>query len=359
MSDEIIRKLATIQKVVSISPIEGADRLEMARVLGWQLVVKKGEFSVGDLGVYFEVDSVIPDNVLIYAGLWDEEKGKGKLAGSKGNRLKTIKLRGQISQGLLLPLSDFTVEDVEEGKDLTEELGVEKYEPPIPVQLQGVMKGNFPSFLIRTDAHRLQNYPSLIQEMYGRECYITIKIDGTSCTFYNRFNRESPYNTWGTSHNDFGVCSRNVDLKESEGNLYWQMSHKYDMVNILKDHNLAVQGEVYGPSIQKNRMGAKDIGLKVFDVFDIHSYKYFNFNDLLYFCNTYNLPMVDVIYTGEFKWDNVYDLIDFASKQLYVENGDIAEGIIIRPTEESYSEVLSGRLSFKVISPEYLARYGN
>lgn len=347
--EETTRKLASVQRVLDLSPIENADKIEVAHILGWKVVVKKGEFKVGDLAVYFEVDSLIPEEILKKFNLWDNERDKGKLAGSKGNRLKTVRLRGQISQGLLIPLSivnDFT--QITEGIDVTEKLGVKKYNPPIPVQLQGIMEGQFPSFLKRTDSKRVQSNPGLIEEMRDRDCYITIKIEGTSGTFYNRIV---------DVNNEFGVCSRNIDLKETDTNTYWKIARQYELKDLLKDQELCIQGEIYGNGIEGNVLGESDHKLAVFDIFDIKDYKYFNYKDLVYFCRSNKLPMVEVIYEGKFIWNSIDELLELADQQKYP-NGEFAEGIVIRPQIESYSNVLGGRLAFKVISPSYLLKHG-
>lgn len=146
-----MRKLASIQRIKALEPIEGADAIERATVLGWQLVVKKDEFRVGELCIYCEIDSILP------------EKPEFEFLKSRGMRIRTIRLRGQISQGICFPLSFLPAETlIEEDSDVTEILGVTKYEPPIPASLAGVMKGAFPSFIPKTDETRVQ----VLQNMY-------------------------------------------------------------------------------------------------------------------------------------------------------------------------------------------------
>jgi len=349
MEDEVVRNLASIQKVSVLEKIDGADNIECATVLGWKVVVKKGEFKVGDFCVYFEVDSILPKKS------WSEflvDKNRP----DKPIRLKTIRLRGCLSQGLAIPLSALgddlpDDDDIDEGNDFTELLGVTKYEPYVSPELQGQVRGNFPSFLRKTDSHRLQAYPRLIEEMQGIDCYITLKVDGTSSTFYNRYEENNGYN-------DFGVCSRNMDLKDSDTNTYWNMARQYDLANVLKDKNLCIQAETYGTGIQGNRLGVSKLGIQVFDVYDIKSGSYYGFDDLTGFCLKYNLPMVDVIHIGKFKWNSIDELIELANTQVYKTNGLISEGIVIRPMIEKYSYNLKGRLAFKVISPLFLLKYG-
>ena len=186
---ETVRKLASIQKVIDIKPIEGADRIEVATILGWQLVVKKGEFKIGDYCVYCEIDSILPD------------KPQFEFLRKKKFRIKTMKMRGQISQGIAFPLSILGDEtnigfhinniisntDFEEmclGQDITEELGITKYELPIPANMAGKVKGNFPSFIPKTSETRIQNIPYILEKYKGTHCYISEKLDGTSVTYY-------------------------------------------------------------------------------------------------------------------------------------------------------------------------------
>jgi RNA ligase (TIGR02306 family) len=168
-----MRKLASIQLIRSLEVIEGADAIEKASVLGWQLVVKKGEFQVGDLCVYCEIDSVMP------------ERPEFEFLKPRGMRIKTIRLREQVSQGICFPLS--ILPDgiaLEENTDCTDILRITKYEPPIPACLSGVVKGKFPSFIPKTDETRVQVLQQLLSKYRGEKCYISEKLDGSSATFY-------------------------------------------------------------------------------------------------------------------------------------------------------------------------------
>lgn len=350
--DDSIRKMASVERISSVEDHKNADRLEVCKILGWQVVTRKGEFKKNDLCVFFEIDSIIPKMP------WSEFLAD-KNRPDKPIRLKTSKLRTVISQGLAMPLSileglamplELTNDkrivqtSYEEGDDVTEILGVTKYEPVISAQLAGIMRGNFPSFLRKTDSHRVQAHPRVIQEMQGLDCYVTIKVEGTSSTFYNK-------------DGEYGVCSRRIDLIEDENNTYWKMSHKYELDKVLKDTDYAIQAETFGPSIEDNVLGMKEVEIQVFDVFDIKAGEYLDYSALKGFCETFKLPMVEVVYEGPFKWQSVDELIEFASAQKYP-NGAFVEGIVIRPQIGRYSEVLQGRMAFKVISPEYLIEHG-
>jgi RNA ligase (TIGR02306 family) len=246
-----MRKLATVRKIIDILPIPGADAIECAQVDGWKVVVKKDEFQVGQLATYFEIDSWIPEPVAPFLC-----KDKREFNGVQGARLRTIRLRGQISQGLLLPAAN----DANEGDDVTDALGIQKYEAPIPAQLSGMVRGNFPSYIPKTDQERIQNLTNELREWAAEDCFweVTEKLDGSSMTAY-------------LYQGEFGVCSRNLDLKESESNSFWRVARERDMENLLRalGRNLALQGELIGEGIQKNRYAIKGQQFYLFDIYDI------------------------------------------------------------------------------------------
>ncbi len=213
-----IRKLASIKPITHIKPIEGADAIECAIVDGgWPVVVKKGEYQVGDAALYFEIDSWIPHEIAPFLSKGQEPR---EYNGVKGERLRTVRLRGQISQGLLLRLEDAFVnydknDPIEYGVDFSEQLNIQKWEAPIPAQLQGTMKGNFPDFIPRTDQERCQNLHKEIFEEHKDDSYeVTLKLDGSSMTVY-------------INDGEIGVCSRNIDLIETEGNTFWKVAREY------------------------------------------------------------------------------------------------------------------------------------
>lgn len=174
-----MRKLATIKQVKDIIPIDGANNIEIAKLndCGWQCVVKKGEFKVGDRGVYFEIDSFLPEENPVFDFL--KNKGVKTLAdGSRGYRLRTMKLRNVISQGLLLPLNSFSNIGLPIQDDLTEYLNIKLYEPPIPAQLAGKVKGSFPAWIQKTDQERIQNLPEFFTDLKDESFEATEKLDG-------------------------------------------------------------------------------------------------------------------------------------------------------------------------------------
>lgn len=248
------RKLATIQRIVSISPIEGADAIEVARVLNWDIVVKKGEFTVGDLATYFEIDSFIPTALAPF--LTKPGHFPKTYNGVEGEKLRTIRLRGQVSQGLLLPYA-ICGKICAEDEDVTDVLGIQKWEAPISAQLAGQAKGNFPTRIAKTDQERIQNMTrdyargTLQAEVYE----VQEKCEGSSCTIY-------------VLDTEFGVASRNLDLKETEGNTFWDLARATDAEAKLREfgQDIAVQGEAIGPGIQDNIYKLDKHQFRLFDV---------------------------------------------------------------------------------------------
>jgi RNA ligase (TIGR02306 family) len=355
-----MRKLVTVRKIKDISPIEGADRIEVATIDGWKVVVKKDEFKANDLCIYFEIDSLIP------RATWNDFLAD-KNNPDKPVRLKTITLRGQISQGLALPLnviekdlkqkqmvknnipSGAIVEYKEPnvGDDLTEILGVEKYEPPVPASLGGDVKGKIPYTV--TDEERIQNIPNIIEELKGKEVYITQKIDGTSTTF-------------GIKDGNFIVAGRNWMFKNEIQNTYSEMAKKYNVEEKLRKlteltgEEWAIQGETYGEGIQKNKLGIKGHNFAIFNVIKNGlKQNWFSFEDIHPFRSVFgDMEFVRILYFGEFKWNNVDELLDYADTFKYP-NGNQGEGIVIRPVKSFYSESLNSNTpSFKVISNKFL-----
>lgn len=329
-------KLATIEKIIDIQPIEGADRIELAKILGYQSVIQKGLYQVGDHCVWINPDTIVP------VTSWSQFLVKSN-EGLEKIRIKVCKFKGKYSQGLIIPISVLADQNIElhEGVDVTEILKIEKYEKPIPACLAGEIKGNFPSFLRKTDEINLRAYPKSLKEFAGKEVYITKKYDGSSGTYYLR-------------NGEFGVCSRKVDLKDTEGNTFWKMAKKYELKNL--SDGFALQGEVYGEGINKNHLNMKDQHIVVFNVFSINDFKYLGFNSLKGVCNTLKIPMVEIVYEGIFNF-TMEQLIEMSNNMEYGP-GLPCEGIVIRPKEECYSEVLQGRLSGKIISEKFSLKYG-
>lgn len=329
-----MNNLATIQRIKEVKQHINADALDIVKVLGWEVVTKRNEFKPGDLCIYICIDTIVPNTPTF------------EFLKNKSFRIKPIRLRGQYSNGICFPLSILPndINSLSEGDDVTQILNIKKYEKPIPAELSGVMEGHIPSFLIITDEDNLRSIPDAIPEMYGRPYYITKKLDGSSGTYF-------------VHNNTFGVCSRRINLKESETNGFWKIAKKYDIENILKlefpDKNIAIQGEVYGEGIQKNPLKIKGIDFSIFNLFDIDGRSYLDYTALVNFTNKYNIPMVPIIDEGITFGYNLEDLIELSKKQTYLDN-DPAEGIVIRPKESFYSNSLKKSWSGKVINELYI-----
>jgi RNA ligase (TIGR02306 family) len=329
----MIRKLASIQMIELLSEIPGADRIEKAQVMGWEVVVRKGEFQEKDLCVFLEVDSLLDPNAS-----W------AKFMESKKFRVKTIRLRGVLSQGLALPMSILPEGNYEIGDEVTRRLNVKKYEAPLHDggASMGMSKGNFPHFVPKTDENRLQSCIKVIHELKNHPYYITLKCDGTSATFSD-------------SEDGFLACSRNWAKKEDGENIYWKMAEKYSLLDKLTRTPFAVQGEICGPKIQRNPLGLKELDLFVFTIYNTETKKRLTFQDTVDFCRKFNLKMVPVIEIGdEFNY-TLEQLLDLARGK-YKGTNNNREGIVIRSQEFLYSEKLRGPTSFKVINNEYLLR---
>ena len=334
-------KLAQSVKILDLQSIAGAERIETASVLGYKVVCQKGLYQVGQIAAFINPDTIIkrkPWSEFLFKG---EEDKKDKV------RLKVMRMRGQTSQGLLVPLVDVGQTCSEEGVDFTEALEVQKFEKSIEC-LNADAVGYMPSFLRKTDEDNLRSNVGALAELQGKEVYISTKVDGMSGTFF--FNK-----------GEFGVCSRKLQLVKTQGNSFWDIVAKYDLENkmrgLLTDKvNIAVQGECYGENIQGNKLGIKGRDIKVFDVWDIDNQKYLGLDNIKTACLSLELPMVDIIYRGGCNF-TLDDLIKMANEVKYP-NGAVGEGIVCRPVNTTYSEVLGRRLSVKVISEKFALKHG-
>jgi RNA ligase (TIGR02306 family) len=279
-----MRKLATVETISEIKVHTNADSLELATIRGWQCVVLKGQFKPGDMVVFFEIDSWIPTEIAPFLSKGHEPR---VFEGVRGERLRTVKLRGELSQGLVLPVREFdgfyfvlprgeTVAHagnmifVKEGDDVTEALGIQKYEPPVPTHLAGNARGNFPSFIRKTDQERVQNCWGIVNllnshEHGGVDWIIEEKLDGSSCTVYVNFKRDV-----ADGYYEIGVCSRNLELKleGNDDNAYIRTVIRDGLLEALPKLNksIAIQGELCGPGIQGNKLKLEQTELYVFDI---------------------------------------------------------------------------------------------
>ena len=337
-----MRKLASIQKIKEILPIEGADAIELAIVNGWKVVVAKNVgHKIGDYVIYCEIDSFLP--IKEEFEFLRKSSYKKMSDGSEGFRLKTIKLRGQVSQGLIIPMNilmgykNFIVE-FEEGSDVSEILGIIKYEPPVPAELSGIAKGLFPSFIPKTDEERIQNLSEEIPKWnneYSDGFYVTEKLDGSSATFYYK-------------DGEFGACSRNLELLETEGNTFWKVARIMDLENKMKSlgYNVSLQGELIGEGIQGNPYKIRGQKVFFFNVFNIDKYEYASSEKFTNTIKELGLEAVPIIETNFSIPSNIDEIIQYADSKSVLNPQFDREGVVIRS--------LDRKISFKVISNKFL-----
>lgn len=341
-----MRKLVTIRTVNNIRPIPDADAIECASVDGWSVVVKKNEFQVGDACVYFEIDSFLPLSDERFAFL---EKNKITWNEKSGIRLRTIKLRGQISQGMILPLNQFPelIEITDDGNaDFSQVLGIEKWKPVIPASLSGEVEGAFPEYIRKTDQERIQNLTEVLSTQAQEEFEVTIKLDGSSMTVFHNA---------GVS----GVCGRNWWIRESEANSLWRVAKQNQMLTALTTYgrNLALQGEIIGEGIQGNPEKIRGQDFYLFDIFDIAAGRYLGRaerQEVLARLRAlgaivHEVPWLENMTLERFAGD-VNKVLD------YTEGGSLnpataREGVVFKR--------LDGSMSFKAISNTYLLKHGD
>lgn len=332
-----MRQLASIQKITEITNIENSDTLATAKVLGWHVVIKRGEYQIGDLVIYCEIDSWVPNDI---APFLSKDSGPRTYEGVLGNRLKTVKLRGTISQGLILPLDILKDKKsiVFEGMDVTEDLGIVKWERAVDASLGGVSRGNFPIEIPKTDETRVQSLRNY-DELIGRRCYMHEKLEGSSVTIYKK-------------NGEFGVCSRNINLKENDTNRYWLTVRKLRIEELLTDFdNIALQGELVGPGIQGNIYKLSDYRIYFFNVIDFsnQTLKIFSEDESAVFLK--KLGLLKVPFLGETILKSQKEVIMMAdgNSVLYPRQ---REGIVFRTVD-------GDRRSFKAISNNYLLKQGD
>ena len=342
------RKLASIQRIWKIEPIEGADRIELAYVLGWQCVVNKGQFKPMDLAVYFEIDSFLPvrpEFEFLRASSYKNTDLMGE-----GFRLKTQKFRGQVSQGLLLPISTFPeiiTRDME--TDVTEILGVRKWEIEEKATTGGTVIGTLPRDIPHTDETRIQALPELLQKFEGLEYYISTKMDGSSHSI-------------GIDENGFHVTGHNYEYKDDGSsdfyNLVNTLNYKDKLISFLNKENLnsiTIQGELCAPGIQKNPLKLKSPEWYVFTIME--NGKRVSLNRMLDICKELNLIHVPIEEVGTNlpdKYPTIESLLTRADGTY--PNGGKKEGIVIRPTTPLYCNLINSDLSMKVVSNKYLLK---
>lgn len=347
------RKLATLQQVSSVSNHPNADRLDTVTIKGWTVITGRDEVKEGDWVVYFEIDSFLPE-IPEFEFLRKSSFRTHPTLGS-GFKLSTQKLRGIVSQGLVIPLDKLNhlLPDIQliSDFDLTDILHIQKWETILPTQLQGFAEGMFPSSLRKSDQQRIENCADVIFTQHLKTQFeITLKLDGSSCTCYYK-------------DGEVGVCSRNLELKlseENESNAFVKTAKETGLLDALSklQRNIAVSAELMGPGIQGNREKLDKITLFVFDIWDIDNQKYLGTQErenlfiqlkLLGFTG-HHVPVI-----AKYQTLPELGILDVATSKTFVDrpslNSPIAEGCVFKS--------IDGQLSFKSINPRYLLKFAD
>ena len=326
-----MRKLATVRKIAEIKAIPEADLIVAYRVDGWWVVDKKDNYVVGDLVVYVEPDAWVPHEL---APFLSKGKEPAEYEGVKGERLRTVKLKKQLSQGLLLAVPNSFVKV--EGLDCTEALGIKLWEPKLPAQLAGDARGLFPSAVPKTEAERIQNLASSWDELRKHKFEVTEKLHGSSCTFY--LDLEQDFHVCSRNldlEQDFHVCSRNLDLKQSETNAYWKAATKYNVQQNMIKHGLAglaLQGEIVGEGLNGNQY---KLGLEffLFSIYDVQQGKYLDAYAREEICAMLGLQHVPVVQldVSELSVEQALNAAEGKSKV----NGSEREGLVLKSQQDT------------------------
>lgn len=361
-----MRKLASIVEIASCDPIPETERLSVATMKGkgWRVVTGRDEFAPGDRAVYFEIDSYLPPDDERYAFLRERclkrfvSKGGGVLR--EGVRIKTAKLRGVISQGLLMPIAKFPEADgMEVGADLTALLKVDHYDevkemlqPAMGNPLNSEAMGDFPSFIPKSDEERLQGLAEYFTTMKGRRFEVTAKDDGTSATVF--------FSPTIDEADPFGVCSRNLRLKRPPADspsAFWQVVAKYDLEAKLKKsfeetkRELALQGELVGPGINADRDRYTDFEFHVFRIWDVKEQRFLDPRERRAFCKERDIPHVAVLHEDFPFFDELptmEDALQFAEGKTL--RGNEREGVVMKASDGIDDT------HFKVVSNRYLLK---
>ena len=356
-----MRKLASVRKISEIKSIPNADAIEVAIIDGWECVVRKSEgYKVGDLIVYFEPDSVLP------------EKPEFEFLRDKKFRVRVMKLRGQVSSGLVCSISILPNKKWKEGDDVTDIIGVTKYDPEL-IEENKLVKDNgskkkyknpiikwlmrfkwfrnivngkpidtsFPYWVKKTDEERLQNMVNMFnrERDEGTVFTGTEKVDGQSATYTLRRIKRNKF--------DFVVCSRNLRLKEDNSN-YWKIARKHNLKEVLKDligdkEFVTIQGEIYGQKIQGNKYKLDDIDFRVFNlIYPDRNVPTDEFTEIL---KRYRIKSVPIVVQNYKLPETIHDVVEFSKGKSVLYNRN-REGIVFRNYEKN--------ISFKVINPDFL-----
>jgi RNA ligase (TIGR02306 family) len=348
-----MEKLATIEKIHSIQPHPNpeVEKLEIGKIKEWPVVIPKGQFANGQLVVFIQIDSIVP------------EIPEFEFMRRQKFRVWNAKFKGAPSQGLVMyslslnkylniisdnPASEtgIDVKQYNEGDDVTELLGITKYEKPLDLSIRGDAVGGFPTHLVSiTDEENLLNNPKTLEEFRGQECYLTVKADGSSMTVI--YDGEK-----------VRVCSRRLEQKEGSG--FWLFAEALGLPDKLKElkKSVAIQAEACGGKIQGNPMGLTLPSFFVFNVKEIDTGKWYGYREIADFCSSLQIPMVKLV-REPFIFDETWTIDTLQAIANLTEyttaKGETrkAEGIVLRPTTPKFSAVLGHSLSVKILNQDY------
>ena len=352
--------LAVIYSVESLEAIPLKDRIELVHLkdCGYTTICEKGH-KVGDKVLFVKYDTVLP-KIDMFSWMADFKYRVKPKTFTKRDEFDNI-IKKIYSQGIVITAEvvkeylatvDEIAVDVDsvfiyEGCDLTKALGVTKYIPPA---ISGgssfgnmLKKGDFPTHIIsKTDESNVCSRMKALDEIQGKSVYITQKIEGSSVTFY-----------LDDATGELIVCSRNNMLSETETNKFWQGVNKNDIFNKLSSMPwLVCQAELYGVGVQKNKLGIEGVDIAIFNMADKRTRKRLGFQEMTEIALAFELPLVPLVCTiNSFDWS--FDKLQaYADIQKYA-NGEVAEGIVIRPFEPFFSNVLKEDWSVKCINRDY------
>lgn len=342
----IERKMAVVVKIDDVIKHPDADTLDICTIGGWKCVTRLGEFKKDDLVVYVAIDSWVPTEIAPFLSKGKEPR---EYEGIKGERLRTAKLRGVVSQGLILPFN-IIMSNVERecssvdwnlGDDVSEILNIKKYEPPLSAALCGLARGNFPSWGRKTDQERCQNIVREIQKAYDDDVRfeVSVKLDGSSMSI-------------GHNDGELVVCSRNLSLKlDQEGNSFVDMAKKLDIFDKITYRNMMISGELIGSGINGNHEQINHHEYHVFDIWDVDKQCYLPSEERLKIVDLLGLEHVPILYQSvtlrQLELDTIDKILKYAEgASLYVED---REGIVFKS--------IDGSFSFKAISNSYLLKH--
>jgi len=372
-----MRSLASIQKIVDIRPIEGADKIEVATVLGWECVVQKSnKFTVGDYVVFIEPDSVCPETPTF------------EFLRSRKFRVGTIKLKGQVSQGLVMPMSILPYPHMNDflliGHDVTDDLKIKKYDPELEAENRLVEKRTehnkswiykfimkhkilrnffhhsetapFPSFLKKTNEDRIQNMPWVLEKIDADSVCVTEKLDGSSVTM---FLMKNPHKWQFWKKHIFGVCSRNIWLKSENNSWYWRIARQISAYQVLKKliHNndyICLQGEIVGSGIQRNKYGYHDGELGFFAFNLILPSEKITTPEMESILLDYGIDTVPIL-DEPFDCKTVQEAVEYSKdSSVFGCFDEKTRTIVWSPREGIVVRTYNGNISFKVINPDFL-----